>query len=66
MTRTAQETLLDQVQHFLHTLEMPQFDNSQKQRRFIAKATKFYERGGRLWKCNGDKGLFDVVGEPKA
>jgi transposase InsO family protein len=66
MTRTAQETLLDQVRHFLKTLEMPNFSNTQKQRRFIAKATEFYEHGGRLWKRNGDKGPLIVVCEPMA
>jgi hypothetical protein len=55
MARQAQEKQLAEIVRFLRTLIMPKFDSAQKQRRFISKATQYYEREGRIWKRNGQK-----------
>jgi hypothetical protein len=66
LSRIAQELQLQQIRKFLQTLEMPELESVQKQRRFIAKATEFMEREGRLWKRNGTDPLLAVIFEPKS
>jgi hypothetical protein len=66
LSRKAQENQLQNIRQFLRTLEMPEFESAQKQRRFIAKATEFMERGGRLWKRNGSDPPLAVIFEPKS
>jgi hypothetical protein len=50
----------------LRSLEISEFESAQKQRRFIAKATEFMERGGHLWKRNGSDSPLAVIFEPKS
>lgn len=64
--RSEQEIQLTQIQQFLRTLEMPDLRTTQKQRRFIAKASEFYEREGRLWKRNRNGPPLVVILDPQA
>jgi len=57
--------MLTQIQHFLETLETPVFDNIQKKRRFLAKATEFFNKDKRLFKRNGDRFPLLVVFSPE-
>ena len=47
------EDLLQNIFHFLQTLEAPSFATLQEKRRFVAKATQFLVRDGALYKRNG-------------
>jgi hypothetical protein len=59
--RAPQEQMLNQIRHFLETLESPVFDNVQKKRRFLAKATEFFIKDKRLFRRNGDRPPLLVV-----
>lgn len=63
-SRQTQETLLQQIWHFLSTLESPQFPDPQSKRRFLAKATKFFIKDKRLFKRNQSKPPLLVILEP--
>lgn len=66
VARRAQENLLADIENFLRTLVTPEFDSIQKQRRFIAKATQFFLRSGKLWHRNGDLPPLLVITDPRA
>ncbi len=53
--RSTQEDLITQIYQFLETLETPVFKTVQKKRRFLAKATEFFVKDKRLFKCNGNR-----------
>jgi hypothetical protein len=44
LARSEQELLLRNIHHFLKTLEAPQFESSQKHKRFLSQATKYMEQ----------------------
>ncbi|KAF8979697.1 hypothetical protein BDQ17DRAFT_1416701 [Cyathus striatus] len=50
ISRQTYEQMLTQIRHFLKTLETPIFESAQKKRRFLAKATEFYIRDGKMYK----------------
>jgi hypothetical protein len=66
LSRIAQEQQLQQIKRFLRTLEMPDLGTAQKQRRFITKASEFFEKNERLWKRKGSDPPLVVVMEPEA
>ena len=51
-TENHKERLLYQIQHFLKTLETPEFNTIQQKRRFIQKATQYLLRGTTLFRKN--------------
>lgn len=52
------------IRLFLRTLETPEFSTAQQKRRFITKATRFYEKNGVLYKRNGTKPPLTVITDP--
>jgi len=63
-SRVTQEQLLNQVRHFLETLEAPRMDSPQKKRRFLAKASEFFMKENKLYKRNGDRPPLLVIFDP--
>ena len=63
-SRIAQEEMLNHIRHFLETLESPKMETPQKKRRFLAKASDFFMKDGKLFKRNGDRPPLLVIFEP--
>ena len=63
-SRQSQEQLLSRIHHFLETLETPRMETSQKKRRFLAIASEFFMKGGKLFKQNGDRPPLLVIFDP--
>ena len=55
------EQLLLQVQHFLRTLEIPQFPSNQLRKRFSKKASEFFMKAGQMYRRNSDKPPLAVI-----
>ena len=47
------DQVLEQIFHFLNTLQTPPTRNAQEKRRFIQKATRFFVQNGDMYKRNG-------------
>ncbi|TFK16888.1 hypothetical protein FA15DRAFT_551999, partial [Coprinopsis marcescibilis] len=58
-----QEIFLHQICHFLTTLEAPQIRDPQQKRRFLAKATQFFVKDGKLFKRYKNKPPLLVIFE---
>ena len=65
--RSPKDQVLEDIFHFLKTLETPaHVDSRQKLRRFIQKASKFFVQAGVMFKCNGSGSPLKVIRDPKA
>jgi transposase InsO family protein len=63
-SRSTQDKMITQIQHFLETLSTPVFDSIQKKQRFLRKATEFFIKDKRLFKRNGNRPPLLVIQTP--
>ena len=61
LTPATQDEMLQRIQHFLETLELPPTKSNQERRRFIQRASKFFVRDHVLYKRNGSLAPLKVI-----
>ena len=60
-----QDEVLQQIYHFLTTLQTPPTKSLQEKRRFIQRATKFFVRNGEMYRRNGSKPPLKTIRDAK-
>jgi transposase InsO family protein len=63
-TTVREDQNLQNIYHFLTTLEAPNYSSPQEQKRFIKRATQFYVKSGNFWKRHKKGNPLRVILDP--